>query len=389
MEQKRFEEEQAKIKEHAEQERINRELQRQREENDRKLAEERAKAELEAEKQRKEEARRAEEERKRRYPIEQKERAEYAREMLSNISFDIDSYFDVQRDLRRFIYSVSVTEKKWDILKELQTKGDWLGMLNAMSETERKDYPAQKQIATIIDNLERTNFHVEFIFTHKCKKWEVRVGYVNLSECYYAFVNPSLHSDVEQFKDDGIIVKFSMVACKGTKPLLYAKGFYQPEREIFDKRSERLSKIGSDLELGKITQNEADGRREAVEEEFRIEIVNWVETSKVPDGVFGEKVREGRGDVNTGNVGIVNKSNTSSRSSKPQWVTCPDCSGSRYISKGRCNKCDGVGRYRTAMSRGIGGRAMGGRTTQCDKCKGKGEIRELCSRCRGYGKIRQ
>jgi len=393
LEQRRFEEEQRRIKEQAEQEKIERELQRQREENDRRLAAERAKAEIEAERQRQEEARRAEKERKRRYPIEQKERAEYAKEMLSKMSFDVNSYFDIQRDLKRFIYSISVTEKKWSLLKELQAKGDWLGMLNAMSESEMKDFPAQAQIAAIIESLKKSAFHVEFLFTHKkYSRDAIRVGWVNLRRLSYAFVNPEHFNNVERFTEDSTIVTFSMSASEANKLILYAKGFYQPERKLFDKRNERLRKISSDVELGKIASSDAENRRNEVEEEFRREIATWIETSKVSDAVhvFGERVRERLGtNIDTGKSRIGNKSDTSSRGSKPKWATCPDCNGSRYIDKGRCDKCDGVGQYRTAITRGIGGRAMGGRMTQCDKCKGKGEISESCKTCYGRGKIKQ
>ena len=72
----------------------------------------------------------------------------------------------------------------------------------------------------------------------------------------------------------------------------------------------------------------------------------------------------------------------------PKYVVCPDCDGERYISEGRCDFCDGVGWTRTPVTRGIGGRTMGGRKSQCDKCKGKGEIKKLCQTCRGRGKIR-
>lgn len=386
-EQKRFEDEQKRIRERAEQEKINLELQKQREENDRKLAAERAKAEIEAEKQRQESARRAEEERKRRYPIEQKERAEYAKVMLSKISFDVNSYFDIQKDLKRFIYSVSVTEKKWSNLNDLRLKNDWLGILNVVSGNEMKDYPDQSQIASIIDKLENTKFHAEFIFTHKKHHRDtVRIGWVDVRECYHAFENPGHFDGVEQFTDDSNIVTFSMAASEKMKPILYAKGFYQPERKLFDNRSKQLEKINSDIGLGKITQSEAEKRRNDVEAAFRREVAAWIQTSKVSDAVdvFDERIREGRGNVNVGK-----KSGATSSGTKSQWVTCPDCGGSRYISKGKCPNCDGAGKYRTALTRGIGGRTMGGKIRQCDKCKGSGEIKETCKACYGRGKVKQ
>ena len=165
-EQQRFEEEKRAIEKHARQMEKERELQRLKEENDRKLAAIRAKTEMELEKRRQEEARKAEEERKKRFPIEQKQRAEYAEIKLVPISFRADSYFEMQQDLKKYVYSVCVTDKKWSELKKLQADKNWLGMLAAISEGEMPQYPEEKVIDELIDRLRKETFHVEILFTH-------------------------------------------------------------------------------------------------------------------------------------------------------------------------------------------------------------------------------
>jgi hypothetical protein len=116
-----------------------------------------------------------------------------------------------------------------------------------------------------------------------------------------------------------------------------------------------------------------------MDEKFWQDFTAWIETSRIPDNGYPVKVRE---KTNASIVGapVVEKMT---------WIKCPDCSGSRYISKGQCDKCGGEGKYRTPVTHGIGGRSMGGRVTQCDKCKGRGEIKEGCKTCRGRGKVKQ
>ena len=124
---------------------------------------------------------------------EQKDSAEYAKNQLSQISFDVSSYFDIQMAISNLIYSVSVTDKLWTSLKELQSKNDWLGMLKAVSESEGlfnapehntewdaglkalkdypsvKDYPPKGLIKAITDVLKYKEFHAEFLFKYTTK----------------------------------------------------------------------------------------------------------------------------------------------------------------------------------------------------------------------------
>ena len=394
-EQRRLEDEQRKIRDRAEQERAERELQRQREENERKLAAERARAEIEAEKQRQEAARQAEEERKRRYPIEQKERAEYAETMLSKISFDVNSYFDIQKDLRRFVHSVSVTEKRWATFKELQSTKDWLGLLNAIAERKMKDFPAQAEIKDAIDNLKGATFHAEFLFTHTDDKrhsglhHRMCVGEISPGDRYrpIRWDQGNFSRDVVWDLDNAsLIVPFSIHS--GKNKFIHSQYPDPPGWELQKKRHEQLNKISSDAKLGRITQSEAEERRKIAEDELMKGFSAWLNTSKVRDSHYPVRVRKGMKNVSVGSSSNIQMPGVSNNPSTPQWETCPDCDGSRFISKGKCPKCDGVGRYWTQSTQGIRGQPLR-RMAQCDKCKGNGEIKELCKRCYGHGKVKQ
>ena len=402
-EQRRFENEQRRIREAAEKEKRETEQRKLQEENDRRLAEEkrkleeeRRKRELEDEKRRQEQAKKDEEERKRRYPIEQKQRAEYAKVILSNISFDVNSYFDVQNDLKRFVYSAGVTEKNWSVLKDLQTREDWLGMLNVLSGNQMKDFPAQTQIEAIIETLKRTEFHAEFLFTHTDDKrhsglhHRMCVGRVFPGERYHPIRWDYGHSSrgvAWNLDNASLIVPFSIQ--DGKNKFIHAEYPDPSGWGLLKKRDEQLNAISSEAKLGRITQSEAEERRRNAEDELVKCFSAWLNTSKVRDAHYPVRVRVGRAKSVVGVSESRTKAGDSNKLSKPKWTTCPDCNGSRYISKGRCDKCGGAGKYRTASVSGIGGRTIGGRMTQCDKCKGKGEIKELCKRCRGYGKIKQ
>ena len=402
-EQRRFEDEQRRIREAAAQKKREAELRKLKEENDRKLAEENRKLEKEMrmqeqelEKRLQEQAKQDEEERKRRYPIEQKERAEYAKAILSEIAFDVNSYFGIQKDLKRFVYSVDATEKNWATLKNLQERQDWLGMLNIISGTQMKDYPVKEEIAAIIENLKKTKFHAEFLFTHTDDKrnsglhHRMCVGKVSLGDQYHPirWDDGVFSSDVVWDLDNAsLIVPFSMR--DGKNKFIHAQYPDPSGDELLTKRREQLKKISTDLKLGRITQGEAEEQRKDVEDELMKGFSAWLNTSKVRDALYPVRVRVRPSKVVEGKSGSKSKTKTPNNSAKPKWVPCPDCDGSRYISKGQCDKCGGEGKYRTPAYRGLGSRPMGGQMTRCDVCKGKGEIKELCKRCRGSGRIKQ
>lgn len=390
-EQRRFEDEQRRILEQAEQERVNRELQKQREENDRKLAAERAKAEIEAEKQRQEAARQAEEERKRRYPIEQKQRAEYASVKLGGISFVWKSYVKMQKDLLRYVYSIEVTEKKWAELQNLQREKNWLGMLNVIAEATYSDFPDEKIIASVVNKLTTTQFHISIKFTHDNLRIETQKGFSGKYTTHY-----------EDEVSKELIVAFCIMNVDPIKNLCYiynpfakgyklSNGYCDPWTFYGRKAEEQREKVRSSIELGRISRSERDNALKQIEKEFNANVIAWFDTAMI-DGtermhpIAGREKQISPVATKSSISGIVSRGN---ESTKPKWVACPDCEGSRYISKGQCDKCGGEGKYRTRVIRGIGGRPMGGRMAQCDKCKGKGEIKESCKRCRGRGKVKQ
>ncbi len=371
MEQRRFEDEQRRIREQTEQERVNRELQKQREENDRKLAAERAKAEIEAEKQRQEAARQAEEERKRRYPIEQKQRAEYASVKLGGISFDWKSYVRMQKDLLRYVYSIEVTEKKWRELQNLQRDKNWLGMLGAIAEREMKDYPNEDNIDLLVKQLRTKEFHLSLKFTHKIRLHSLRGGW---------------------WDDSDSILPFNMDKSIGGKMTIYAVngvGHGRSVNMVYEEAAHKKEEIRVNMKLGRIYQTEGDAALKQVDEELAKEVSEWLDTEPVQISLFKPIPGREKTMPSVSQSSTAEKTSSGTPKTKPQWVPCPDCDGSRYISKGECDKCGGEGKYRTPVTRGISGRLLGGRMTQCEKCKGKGEIKERCKRCRGNGKIKQ
>lgn len=383
-EQRRFEDEQRRIREQAEQERVNRELQKQREENDRKLAAERAKAEIEAEKQRQEAARQAEEERKRRYPIEQKQRAEYASVKLGGISFDWKSYVRMQKDLLRYVYSIEVTEKKWRELQSLQRDKNWLGMLGAIAECEMTDYPDERRIDTLVNKLRSEKFHIEIKFTHAIRiyvrepPFDARDFYEQLyhrGDCLFSF-----NIDSAKKKNGPAIMIYALVEShKGSvHEIDYAFGL-------------RKNKIQSDSTLGRISRKECEAALESANNEYQRQLSEWLETAPVridssDRPIAGREKPISSVTAPSSEAGSIPGGKAIAKS---KFVSCPDCNGSRYISKGQCDKCGGEGKYRTPVTRGIGGRPMGGKIRQCDKCKASGEIKELCKRCHGRGKVKQ
>ena len=88
---------------------------------------------IELEKLKQQQAQKEEDERIKRKPIEQKMWAEYASNKVSAVCVKLGKYVGLQKDLNRYVFSVSVTEKSWAALVETQTKKDWLGFLSVVA----------------------------------------------------------------------------------------------------------------------------------------------------------------------------------------------------------------------------------------------------------------
>lgn len=359
------------------------EVQRQREAEARqaKQESEKMRREIEAAKQRQKVNAEIEAERKRRYPIEQKQRAEYVSVKLGGISFDWKSYVRMQKDLERYVYSIEVTEKKWAELQNFQRDKNWLGMLGAIAECEMKDYPDKRRIDTLINKLRLEKFHIEIKFTHAIRVYvreppfDARDFYEQLyhrGDCLFSF-------NIDSTKKGPAIMIYALVEShKGSvHEIDYAFG-------------SKKNKIQSDSTLGRISQQERETALERANDEYQRQLTEWMETTPVRIG--SDKPIPGR-EKPMASVAVrsyeTGNNSGDKTSAKPKFVSCPDCGGTRYIPKGKCDKCGGAGKYRTPVTRGIGGRPMGGRMTQCDKCKGKGEIKDSCKTCRGRGKVKQ
>ena len=346
------------------------------EEQSRKQREEKAQQEIDEEKQRQKVVAAAEEERKRRYPIEQKKRCEYAQALLSPISFNVESYFGIQRSLRKYLHSASVTERRWRQLQDLQAHNDWLRMLQIILGGEMEEYPPQEQIRALVDKLKGETFHAEFLFTHHGDGNSLWSGYYIVG-AEMNMEDNRMRTQRWQNDEARLIITFSIA--KGKRKFIFSEKSKPSEEALLSSRARTINALREDKRLGRISQDEVVEKSKRIDEKFWQDFTAWMETSSIPDNGYPVKVRE-KANANIVGAPVVEKT---------KWIKCPDCGGSRYISNGQCDKCGGAGKYRTPVRQGLDGRSMGGRTTQCAKCKGKGEIKELCIRCRGRGKIKR
>lgn len=341
-----------------------------------KLEAEKMRQEIEAEKHRQIAAAESEAERRRRHPIEQKKRGEYAQALLSSISFDVESYFGIQRSLRKYLYSVGVTEKRWRQLQDLQAHKDWLGMLQTISEGEMSEYPPQAQIRALVDGFKGETFHAELLFTHHGDGNSLWGGYYIVG-AEMDMERNWMRRQRWQNDEARLVVAFSTE--NGKRGFIFSEKSKPDEEALLRSRERAITTLREDKRLGRISQGEAEEKSKQIDEQFRQDFTAWMETSSIPNNAYPVKVRD-KAKTSTGRAAVGEKT---------KWIKCPDCEGEKYISKGKCKECNGQGWYLTPVTRGIGGRAMGGRKRQCTKCNGKGEIKEQCKKCRGRGRVKQ
>lgn len=268
-----------------------------------------AQAELEARKANEEDARKAEEERLRRYPEEQKQRCAYASSKLSALSFKLPSYFIVQKALKKYIYSASVTEKKWNELARLQASTNWLQMLSIASGESMKDYPTIDAIDAQLANLMKETFHAEILFTHD----------LSLGQGFMRAVNDGSGAKADRSRDEfrsvrrgrwgysvdenervllhmafytgEAVVAFSL--SQDGKYLLYSNHDGTLDSELSkmrDKKLEVLSEIEDNVKLGRISKEQGESQKEGIEQKFIKSVMNWMETGKV-DATNTKRIR--------------------------------------------------------------------------------------------------
>lgn len=95
-------------------------------------------------------------------PKLQKEREAYAKSLIGAIDFNIKHHYVVQRSVKKMLKDVRVIDPIWDKLIELQTKGDWLGMLGVMDDDELDDFPKESEIDTVVKSFLQKEFDVSF-----------------------------------------------------------------------------------------------------------------------------------------------------------------------------------------------------------------------------------
>ena len=331
------------------------------------------------------------EEQKRRYPIEQKERAEYAEKMLSEISFKLGSYCKMQKDLWNYVSTCEVTERDWATLKDMQLKKDWLGMLNVIGGTSMSDYPSINTIENMIEKLKKREFHLALKFTHDNLRIVEQAGIIGEHKTHY-----------DKEVADELIVRFKMANqdIRTNKCIIYCPSAKDNSTygwgNCNKKAGEKRAKIEKDMELGRIDKTEYEHSMQQVQEETETAILEWLDMAVVENDwmrpISGRTkiVRDKPSSIgnNSGKSKAGGKTKSPTKAPKIKWIECPNCEGTRYISKGSCDNCGGTGKTRTPVRRALGG-TMGGRLTQCDKCRGKGEIKESCKECNGRGKIKE
>lgn len=85
--------------------------------------------------------------------IEQAARLEYAMQLLSSLSFAPSRYFYIQKRLSKSIVTAKITDRKWKLLSEAQSKKAWLEMINIIRNDGRNNklekFPDKEEIVSI------------------------------------------------------------------------------------------------------------------------------------------------------------------------------------------------------------------------------------------------
>lgn len=234
------------------------ELEKQRKELERLEMERKAQETIRKQKEREEAEAKEREEKARRYPEEQRRFKEYAASKLNDMKFDIRQYFKVQPALRKYIHSAKPTESMWEKLRVLQSKQDWLGMLNSISQEQLTDFPDTNQIDALVSALADKEFHVEFRWTHKFLTVDVYDIYLNNPES-----GTVLHR-IETDSDDPTYLIVPFTLAQGNPHYVYYPGNgmygFRPLRDLESKFNEKRDQILKSYELGRFDVNERDKR---------------------------------------------------------------------------------------------------------------------------------
>ena len=104
--------------------------------------------------------------------IEQATRLEYAKPLFSSICLESSRYLYCQKRLQKSVISAQITDRRWEQLKEAQTKEEWLKMINIIYGASKNDdaevmfdkFPDKDNIANIYRKLLDYKWKVKVVF---------------------------------------------------------------------------------------------------------------------------------------------------------------------------------------------------------------------------------
>ena len=305
---------------------------------------------------------------------------------ISKMSFNIPDYVVVQESLLPYIHSAIIKERVWEELRKKHHDGDYMGMLKCIA-SDAKQFN-ENDIGCIYEYekaLVKKAFHLEIMLTHG-----IRMKVCGWKKSGFSATFEELHK-LASSKDGVITVDFEL----GNANQIFVLEDVAPDPlyEFYRNVSREIHSVKKEVSYGNVSKADGKSKEASLIAEYKGKIASWMKTAKLLTNQKSLVKIHRSSPRSIGVLGISQRGKSSKKTVdekvKPEWITCQDCSGTRYVSKGKCKECNGQGWYLTPVTRGIGGRPMGGRKRQCTKCNGKGEIKELCKECRGRGKIKQ
>lgn len=283
----------------AEMQRVNQESQ-QRYEAEQRRQQEEQKNMIEAERLAAEERRAQEERRRQEEEVAQKERwaqekkeAQEERKALAARLFSairLSPEVRLSRGLQKTVSAIEMRGKNFDLLRELQKKEDWLGLLVALNGKPMDEYPAEYTIQSNFTNLKnysgfRVLIKTQFSVTNTHRIFLIRpINFSSISNAYpmsdYAYISHHwerhpdgigwLHEwnptdEIGVFEPDFFVTVANPTAI--TSYMKKTKDIYNKERVLLRKK----------YELGELTKEEFDANVRALTQRLYQELIQWAE----------------------------------------------------------------------------------------------------------------